>query len=714
MSRNGAGVYTLYPGVNPVVSGTTISSTWANNTLNDLATAMSGSIAADGQTPITGNLQMSTFRHTGVGNAVARTDYSSAGQIQDGTLVWCGTAGGTADAITLTPTPAITAVVAGMSFRFKAGASPNTGPMTVAISGLTAIAIQNNGAACAAGAVAASKWYQITVDATTTACQLSKIGAPTFGEIGSGPITCTTINASGLITAAAGITITGGAAGAGHHYYDVTFGSVQQCIAGATYDFMLVEPAGVNAIMRVPTGTNDMVFNGSVTGNSFSGAGTGLTGTAASLTAGHVTTNANLTGGVTSVGNAATVVTNANLTGDVTSVGNATTLTNAPVIAKVLTGYTSTTGTVAATDTILSAIQKLNGNTNALSAISQQNTTTNGAMRVSQIYEGAAFTNDAAINYIVDRWFQLGSVTSKFSGQQVADAPAGLVYSAKFTVIAQYSPGATELFQFTHRIAGNRIAKFGFGTAAAQTITVFGWVKASVAGNYSTSLRNAAANRSYPFTIAATTGWTQWSTTLTADITGTWVTDNTSALLLTCVLGAGANFLSTANSWQAGNFASVTGNLQFVNQINGSTIQFSGIDIIAGSTVPTAYQAMDYELEINECKKFIRKSFPQGTAPAQSAGLTGAYVFTATKAGAVAVLSPAFGLGDGMNGAPTMTYYNPSAGNAFARDVTAGADCTVTATNRSGDSNFSITATPTAAGAVGNELAFHWLAMNNL
>lgn len=39
-----------------------------------------------------------------------------------------------------------------------------------------------------------------------------------------------------------------------------------------------------------------------------------------------VVTNANLTGGVTSVGNAATVVTNANMTGDVTSVGNTTTL----------------------------------------------------------------------------------------------------------------------------------------------------------------------------------------------------------------------------------------------------------------------------------------------------------------------------------------------------------------------------------------------------
>ena len=64
----------------------------------------------------------------------------------------------------------------------------------------------------------------------------------------------------------------------------------------------------------------------------------------------------------TSATTASTVTTNANLTGDVTSVGNATTLTNAPVIAKVLTGYVSGAGTVAATDSILQAIQKLNGN----------------------------------------------------------------------------------------------------------------------------------------------------------------------------------------------------------------------------------------------------------------------------------------------------------------------------------------------------------------
>lgn len=53
------------------------------------------------------------------------------------------------------------------------------------------------------------------------------------------------------------------------------------------------------------------------------------------------------------------------LTGEVTASGPgaaAATLTNSAVIGKVLTGYTSGSGTVAATDTILQAVQKLNGN----------------------------------------------------------------------------------------------------------------------------------------------------------------------------------------------------------------------------------------------------------------------------------------------------------------------------------------------------------------
>jgi len=68
MSRNGSGVYNL-PAGNPVVTGTTISSTWANNTLADMANAITGSIAADGQTTITGPLKgpNGTVSFAGVG-----------------------------------------------------------------------------------------------------------------------------------------------------------------------------------------------------------------------------------------------------------------------------------------------------------------------------------------------------------------------------------------------------------------------------------------------------------------------------------------------------------------------------------------------------------------------------------------------------------------------------------------------------------------------
>ena len=59
MSRNGSGTYTLPTG-NPVVTNTVISSTWANTTLTDLANAMTGSVAADGQTPMTGPLNLNS------------------------------------------------------------------------------------------------------------------------------------------------------------------------------------------------------------------------------------------------------------------------------------------------------------------------------------------------------------------------------------------------------------------------------------------------------------------------------------------------------------------------------------------------------------------------------------------------------------------------------------------------------------------------------
>jgi len=82
MSRNGSGVYSL-PAGNPVVTGTTISSTWANTTLTDIANSLTQSVSADGQTPLTGSLQLGGFNLTNMGaattagNAVEYTQFQT-------------------------------------------------------------------------------------------------------------------------------------------------------------------------------------------------------------------------------------------------------------------------------------------------------------------------------------------------------------------------------------------------------------------------------------------------------------------------------------------------------------------------------------------------------------------------------------------------------------------------------------------------------------
>lgn len=70
MPFNGSGVFSLIAG-NPVVTGTTISSTWANNTLNDLSTGLTTAITKDGQTTPTANIPMGGYKITGLGAATA-------------------------------------------------------------------------------------------------------------------------------------------------------------------------------------------------------------------------------------------------------------------------------------------------------------------------------------------------------------------------------------------------------------------------------------------------------------------------------------------------------------------------------------------------------------------------------------------------------------------------------------------------------------------
>lgn len=213
MARNGSGTFTR-----PVADyqpDTDILAEDVNSDFDDIATALTDSIAKDGQTVPTANLPMGGYRHTGVGNGSARNHYAAAGQVQDSAFLWGGTAAGTADARTITPTPAITAYAAGQVFRFVNGAAANTGAATLAVSGLTATAIRKGAGATAlsAGDLPADAAIEVLHDGTVfrlMAVQPAGIGvtalrAASVDAFGAVPNTGGTINGTTSIASTANV-----------------------------------------------------------------------------------------------------------------------------------------------------------------------------------------------------------------------------------------------------------------------------------------------------------------------------------------------------------------------------------------------------------------------------------------------------------------------------------------------------------------------------
>lgn len=107
--------------------------------MTDIAAALTASIAKDGQTTATADLPMGTNKHTNCGDAAARNQYGAAGQVQDNDFNVVGSVSGT-NTITGSLSPAITAYSAGMHVTFTP-ANNNTGAVTIALNGLTALDI---------------------------------------------------------------------------------------------------------------------------------------------------------------------------------------------------------------------------------------------------------------------------------------------------------------------------------------------------------------------------------------------------------------------------------------------------------------------------------------------------------------------------------------------------------------------------------------------
>ena len=112
----------------------------------------------------TGNLPMGGYKHTGVANASARTDYAAYGQVQDsGSQYLTGVAG--ADTIAASVT-GLAAYATGQTFRFVS-AGANTGAVTLNINTIGNKAVTKTGTtALAAGDIPSGAVVEVVYDGT--------------------------------------------------------------------------------------------------------------------------------------------------------------------------------------------------------------------------------------------------------------------------------------------------------------------------------------------------------------------------------------------------------------------------------------------------------------------------------------------------------------------------------------------------------------------
>ena len=201
MAYNGSGTFLINTAGQPVVAGTVISSTTFNSLTADLATGLSTVITKDGQTTVTANIPMASFKFTGLGVGSAAGDSANLSQVQSTVTKLLTSVSGT-DTITAVGAPVVAAYVAGQMFYFVA-TGDNTTSVTINIDGLGAKAVTRDGSvALVAGDIKSGEVVVVVYDGTRfqVVSQLNSAGNATFANVS---IT-SALNVGGVATFSAG------------------------------------------------------------------------------------------------------------------------------------------------------------------------------------------------------------------------------------------------------------------------------------------------------------------------------------------------------------------------------------------------------------------------------------------------------------------------------------------------------------------------------
>ena len=255
----------------------------------------------------------------------------------------------------------------------------------------------------------------------------------------------------------------------------------------------------------------------------------------------------------------------------------------------------------------------------------RRNIVINGGMSVSQRY-GTSANTPAHTDYVVDRWENHLSQSSKFSVQQVEDAPSGEgvgKYSSKITSLSAYTIQSSDFFVYNYNIEGLNTDHLQFGTSSAKTITISFYVKSSLTGTFAFAISNSAYNRRQvqEYTINSANTWERKSLTFTGDTSGTWLTTNGVGIRLSWGLGGGSSYhIASTGTW-LGVDDWTTSNSTSVVSTNAATWYITGVQMEIG-TQATPFEHRNYAEERLLCKRYYHQLPSTDTQ-----GSVGGYLF---------------------------------------------------------------------------------------
>ena len=246
--------------------------------------------------------------------------------------------------------------------------------------------------------------------------------------------------------------------------------------------------------------------------------------------------------------------------------------------------------------------------------LGRRNLIINGAMQVAQRGTSGTATGDNVYPSI-DRfkWRSYGGA-GRASFEQSTDTPNGdFRYSLKATVttvnsgLDQYDSAIGQVIEGYNRLP------LGWGTSTASSCTISFWVKTSIAGIYSVSMRVGSGGRSQVQETPSLTAntWTKVTLTFVGDTDGTWLTSNYgtsgAGLILEFNVGrSNAKNTTTFGSWIGSNRVSSDNQVRWI-ATSGATFYLTGVQVEKGSTA-TDFEHRSFGEELTACQRYFSHS----------------------------------------------------------------------------------------------------------